>query len=370
MYTYHCPQCENPFHNASKNAKYCSRACYDKAQGARGTTMPCAGCGKPMRVSPSRATRFKGARHLTCSFTCQSKLADQPQPYSCQRCGTIVYRTSFQMKRRQRVFCSEECYRPTQTITCGHCGKEMRKPPSEISKVAISFCSQACHYAARTVPIEERFKQRFIVGKPNECWEWQAGRHTFGYGQIYGDGKLQNAHVVAYMLHHGLTEIPKGMVVRHLCSNPPCVNPIHLALGTPADNSQDMVDADRHARGMRNPTAKLTDDDVRGIRHLAASGKYFKDIADLFGVSKSVVQSIVNHRTWKHLLTEQDRDMADAHAAARRRHMVHTHLTKQDVISIRNLAGKLPYSEIAYRFKLTISGVSSIINKKTWKHIT
>lgn len=84
----------------------------------------------------------------------------------------------------------------------------------------------------------------------------------FDYGQIgVGGRKIDVTHRVAYKLAKG--EIPDGLVVRHSCDNPPCVNPDHLLVGTFADNSGDMVDRGRSTKGRG---IKLTDDDVREIR--------------------------------------------------------------------------------------------------------
>ena len=51
-----------------------------------------------------------------------------------------------------------------------------------------------------------------------------------------------SAHVAAFMNTWG--PVPKGMIVRHTCDNPPCINPMHLQLGTQGDNMRD-----RYMRG-------------------------------------------------------------------------------------------------------------------------
>lgn len=70
-----------------------------------------------------------------------------------------------------------------------------------------------------------------------ECWEWPRSRNAQGYGVISGSPGSSFVH--RQMAERVLGPIRDGLVVLHLCDNPPCCNPDHLAIGTNAANVLD-----------------------------------------------------------------------------------------------------------------------------------
>lgn len=88
------------------------------------------------------------------------------------------------------------------------------------------------------------FPTMFVPGKVDECWPWLGGTDSWGYGKLGTGSHISSAHRLSYVLAKG--PIPEGMVVRHSCHNPLCVNPAHLSVGTHKDNKQDSVKAGRH----------------------------------------------------------------------------------------------------------------------------
>jgi hypothetical protein len=78
----------------------------------------------------------------------------------------------------------------------------------------------------------ERFWKN--VDKSGSCWEWTAGKNSYGYGWFWVNGGNMGAHRFSYEQSKG--SIPEGLLVDHICHNRACVNPDHLRLVTDKQN--------------------------------------------------------------------------------------------------------------------------------------
>lgn len=142
-------------------------------------------------------------------------------------------------------------------------------------------------------------------GPWKDCWVWTAGqKNPEGYGGFYVRqvDNTVTCHKLAFLIAHnfGLHDLPKGVVVRHLCNNPQCVRPDHLAIGTHKDNSQDMVKAGNSIHGEKNWRCSVTAETVYAIRADWMTGGFSQtELAKKYDTTLSVVQAVVTNRTWK-----------------------------------------------------------------------
>lgn len=95
------------------------------------------------------------------------------------------------------------------------------------------------------IPLDvlERFEAKYVPEPNTGCWLWFGAELNYGYGQFRNDGHAL-AHRWSYS--HFIGPIPEGLIVRHRCDTPCCVNPDHLELGTYVDNMADKVRRGRH----------------------------------------------------------------------------------------------------------------------------
>lgn len=125
----------------------------------------------------------------------------------------------------------------------------------------------------------------------SDCIEWKLARNPKGYGVTKRNG--QNlAHRAVWVEAYG--SIPDGFLIMHSCDNPPCINLEHLHIGTPAENTADMMGKRRNVSvlGLANGRAKLSDDDIRFIRARHNAGESFKAIARSLKLHPSYVSRV------------------------------------------------------------------------------
>lgn len=172
--------------------------------------------------------------------------------------------------------------KPPIPRVCQHCDGDY------IGFNGTKYCSDKCGFLAN-------------VEQKDECWLWtgyapKTGRRA-GYGEFdLKSGKRMLAHRASVVLLKG--EEIDDMCVLHKCDTPKCVNPEHLFLGTRTENAADRDAKQRQARGTRNHSAKLTDDDVRAIR---ADPRGVRRLSKAYGVAQTTIGNIKRGTAWKHI---------------------------------------------------------------------
>lgn len=89
-----------------------------------------------------------------------------------------------------------------------------------------------------------------------------------------------------------------GAVARHLDGDPKNNTPGNLAWGTPGENSGDMLRHGTRPRGEGHGMSRLTERDVREIRHRRAEGWALARIADQWGITRQHAWAVASGRKW------------------------------------------------------------------------
>lgn len=147
----------------------------------------------------------------------------------------------------------------------------------------------------------EKYGERINISNRDECWEWKGATISAGYGHGNRNGKHFYAHRASYESKFG--PIPKGLMVRHKCDNPPCVNPSHLEVGTNMDNVNDCHSRGRARRAVGEDAskAKLTASEVIEIRSLVSDGMSQSEAGRKFKINHRTINAIVHRHTWRHI---------------------------------------------------------------------
>lgn len=113
------------------------------------------------------------------------------------------------------------------------------------------------------------------------------------------EGRPELAHRMSHLFARG--ELEPGILIRHNCDNPPCVNPQHLIPGTHADNMRDRIARGQLPLGEAHHNAKLSNAAVTDIRQRSNSGETGVALAREYGVSPMTISLIVRRKRWTHV---------------------------------------------------------------------
>jgi hypothetical protein len=145
-----------------------------------------------------------------------------------------------------------------------------------------------------------RFWSKVDKKGKNDCWPWLAGCTYDGYGQfsIGSTGYRSSRIALAIAGFRSNT-----LETRHLCNNPSCCNPWHLAFGTPVENGQDQR-TNGSKKGSKHNLARLIETDIPIIRKLVSLWGHGSQVflAKLFCVTHSTIGRIISGEHWTHVI--------------------------------------------------------------------
>lgn len=153
-------------------------------------------------------------------------------------------------------------------------------------------------------------KEVVIEVQENGCWKCLSHcTDEDGYVRIRYNRKHDRLFRVLYQQKYG--EIPKGLVLRHLCNNAWCVNVEHLKIGTQKENCQDMIDCGRSTKGKRNlkisgernNNHKLSE---KQVKEIYLSKLSLKKLSKMYEVSTNNISYIKRKKQWQWLTDTLD----------------------------------------------------------------
>ncbi|RWC99817.1 MAG: hypothetical protein EOS58_31730 [Mesorhizobium sp.] len=223
----------------------------------------------------------------------------------------------------------------------------------------------------------ERYFERYTEEPMSGCWLWHASQTTAGYGNFTYEGETLYAHRCSFESEHGEGSAI-GIVVRHRCDTPPCINPAHLIGGNQAENIDDAWRRGRMAPafGQDHVRAIVTEEHVIEMRRLATSNHSIHEIQALFPmIKRNAVDAAITGKSWAHLPgavpLAKIKKQTPRYNPLKGSNSPVAILTEEAVREIKcELAAKTtPRRVLAARHGVSLNTIHSIAAGRNWAHV-
>ena len=148
----------------------------------------------------------------------------------------------------------------------------------------------------------QRIKSKTIILESG-CWDWAGTKDKDGYSILWLNGQNIKMHRLMYWCAH--KQLDANLQVTHLCNNRHCFNPEHLIQQTHQDNIKYRQTCNRTAKhiGETNGNSTLTENTLKEIitRIYNNEFTYLSEVANIYGVSRSLLQKVLNGYYWTHV---------------------------------------------------------------------
>lgn len=201
-----CVQCGIQMITKTGRRRFCSKRCTNAARGDRYYfDVICTVCGAAFR-SPNPEAKL-------CSDDCKSRLYSRPSaPRSCPACGGVIVLSS-------RKYCSAGCRVDA--------ARRRNVGPLTSAVESQDWPNVIAELLSRTEP-------------SGACRLWTR-RTSGGYPQVRVRGRERQAHRLMALAARGGEDLGH-MPVHHICANSLCIEPSHLQVVTPEENTAEMLE--------------------------------------------------------------------------------------------------------------------------------
>jgi hypothetical protein len=137
----------------------------------------------------------------------------------------------------------------------------------------------------RPLKNDSEFWSNVDIKTEEECWYW---KHT--NSKAYPSFRGKPIHKIIFKLKYGhdLDRYNKEghkQVIRHLCNNKKCANPLHIVPGTIRQNAADyrQIEGNKH----------LSKTDLLKVKELRSSGMTYLAISKLFNTTANTIRNAI-----------------------------------------------------------------------------